>query len=336
MSDHRDDPRIAPPGAVALLDSELDAQPALLRTLADRWEAPDPALRELVVRPGRRLALVGLGSSRDAALAGQWLLRARGVDATVHMPSEGLEPLGPDALVIALSASGSTATLVEAIERLARRCPVVVVTRDPGSPLAALDDVVVPLWCERERSGIAVWSFLAMLASLIAMTELMTGGSSDPSRETAPASFRGAADLLSQVRASGAASIDELAARLTAASIVHLVAPLSRLGPALQAAQVLREVPRLPAVALAAEDWDHAHAYLTVDPGYVAMVSGPTEADAELRRWILGRERGLLALGRPIADGGTGVVFDADARVRTLVECPLVESVAVRAWALGN
>ena len=188
----------------------------------------------------------------------------------------------------------------------------------------------------RSGRGIAVWSFVSMLASLIALTELMAGGSGAPASGAAPASFRSAADLLSLVRASDAVSIDALAGRLRAASFTHLVAPLSRLGPALQAAQVLREVPRLPAVALAAEDWDHAHAYLTVNPGYVALVSGPTEADDELRRWVQGRDRGLLALGQPIAAGGAGLTFDADARVRMLAECPLMESVAVRAWALGG
>jgi hypothetical protein len=188
---------------------------------------------------------------------------------------------------------------------------------------------VVPLHCDPEPSGIAVWSFLASIACLVALSELLANGSVG----TVPASLRAAADELFDLRAAAGASIEDAATRVRAASFVHVVAPLGRLGPALQAAQVLREVPRLPAVAVAAEDWDHAHAYLTVDPGYVAIVSGPTDADAELLRWVVGRDRQLLALGVPLVEGGAGIEFRVDdPLVRLLIECPLMESVALRAW----
>ena len=324
------DPRIPSQEVVDTLAAELEAQPAILRTLAERWESPDPSIQDLMTRRHRRVALVALGSSRDAALVGQWLLRSRGVDATVHMPSEDLEPLAREALVIAVSASGATGDIAEAIDRLARRRPVIAVTREPGSPVAALADVVVPLGCEPERSGIAVWSFLATIAALSALSELMTGGST----ASVAASLRDAAPLLAEMRASQAASIERFAERLREASMVHIVAPMSRLGPALQAAQVLREVPRLNVVAVAAEDWDHSHAYLTVDAGYLAVVSGPTSADAELRRWVVGRGRGLLSLGQPIVEDGPGLTMPDDPRLRVLVECPLMESIALRAWAM--
>jgi hypothetical protein len=175
-----------------------------------------------------------------------------------------------------------------------------------------------------------VWSFLASIAAFIVMSELLAHGAPGE----APASIEAAAGILSELRTASGAAIERTAARLRDASIFHLVAPLARLGPTLQAAQVLREVPRLPVVAVAAEDWDHAHAFLTVDPGYVAMVSGPTEADAELQRWVVGRDRALLALGEsPIEREGIAFRVD-DPLVRLLIECPLMETVAHRAWAM--
>ncbi len=77
----------------------------------------DPAVARLV-EGRRRVAFVGLGSSRDASIAAAWLLRSRGIDATVHMPSEIPRSLVPDALVVAVSASGATSSVLEAIDRL--------------------------------------------------------------------------------------------------------------------------------------------------------------------------------------------------------------------------
>jgi fructoselysine-6-P-deglycase FrlB-like protein len=328
-----DDPRVPTADALATLTSELEAQPAMLERVGSAVEHPDPAL-ERIVAGRRRVAFVGLGSSRDACLAAAWTLRSRGVDATVHMPSEPLGPVGPDALVVAVSASGATPPVIEAVDLLEPiGCPVVAVTRDGGGPVADRADAVVALGCDAEASGIAVWSFLASLVVLDALASSIAGLARVEAAERA----RRGAERLARIREDGADAIAATADVVRAASVVQLVAPLARLGPGLQAAQVLREVPRLPAVALAAEDWDHAHAYLTVDPGFVGIVSGPTEADDELVRWVVGRGRPLLALGDAPVPDGPGIPYDEpDPSVRTLVECPLVESIALRAWAAAR
>jgi fructoselysine-6-P-deglycase FrlB-like protein len=322
------DPRIPSKESSDRLASELDAQPELLRALAERWDTPDPRLGTMVRRHGRRVAFVGVGSSRDAALAGGWLLRSSGIDATVHMPSEPLDALPGDALVVPVSASGATPTMVDAIDRLGGSRPILAITRSSDAPIAARADLLVPLGCETEASGIAVWSFLATVAAMAAFAELAAEGTT----RSSVAAMRRAADALQAVRADGRAAIAEIATTVRAATVVHVVAPIARLGPALQAAQVLREVPRISAVGLAAEDWDHAHAYLTIDPGFVGLVSAPTDADDALRRWVLGRGRAMVCLGGAVLPGAPRLAFEEGPLVRLLIECPVVESIALEAW----
>lgn len=139
-------------------------------------------------------------------------------------------------------------------------------------------------------------------------------------------------------------AIDTLAAELEAqpAILGMLAERWERPDPSIQELMGRRH-RRVALVALGSSrdaalvgDWDHSHAYLTVDAGYLAVVSGPTSADAELRRWVVGRGRGLLSLGQPIVEDGPALTIPDDPRLRVLVECPLMETIALRAWAMFN
>ncbi len=93
--------------ADALLDDIL-AGPSALAELLDAYGDPRGPLAGIGAAPGR-VAFVGLGSSRYAALTAAAELRSRGVAAWSEYASSGA-PTAPsgDLVVVAVSASGTT------------------------------------------------------------------------------------------------------------------------------------------------------------------------------------------------------------------------------------
>ena len=149
-------------------EADIAASPAALARLLDAWDRPDLGGR-------RRFVFTGLGSSRSAALIVAASLRAAGTSAWVEYASTA-SPTSPadDLVVVAISASGGTREVLEAVERHQGRSLVVAVTNRPDAPLAACADLVLPLQAGEEIAGIACRSFRATIAT----TALLTGAAS--------------------------------------------------------------------------------------------------------------------------------------------------------------
>src|SRR5919197_1549582 len=126
---------------------EIGSQPVIWRKAVDRGRDldPDPFL------PGRRLAVVGCGTSYHMAQAFAALREARGLgEADAIVASEWRTTRRYDA-VVALSRSGTTTEVVRVLEGLDGDVPSVALSAVAGTPVveAARDAVLLEFADER-------------------------------------------------------------------------------------------------------------------------------------------------------------------------------------------
>lgn len=275
---------------VADLVTDIESIPGVIERLAT--DAVAASVRAAVAQVGRggprRLLIAGLGSSRFAALQAAGALRATGLEVDVQPASSDTLPTLEPGICIAISSSGSTKEAVEVASRYRGTVPVLGITRDADSPLAAAADVVVPLPVEPERSGVAVPSFVATIGVLELLGAELSDGEK-PGFEAEAAQARG-------VLASRASWLPAALAAIEGAEDIAVLAPWSIRGTAEQAALLFRECPRRSATAFETAEWLHIGVY-TALPGSVALLFDGSPADDEVERTILGRGGRVVRVG---------------------------------------
>lgn len=307
---------------------DILAAPARLESCLDAYAGRGPLD---TLRPARRIVLTGMGSSRFAALPAAALMRSRGLDAVAEPASTGLPALpSRDTLAVGISASGSTAETIAALDRHRGTSHTVAVTNDPSSRLAAIADLVLPLHAGSEEGGIACLTFQATLAVLQLLAGRLTGGG--PGVDD----LRPAVGAAAALRDSRGSWLEELAARIDAATTTYAIAPDERLSSALESALMLREGPRRPADATETGDWLHVDVYLSRRPGYTALLFTGSRFDDGVMAYA--RERGctVIAIGRETAGAALTIALDAATpAVALLVETGVAELVAAELWRRG-
>lgn len=311
--------------------ADIEDEPPILARLLDAYAAPDGPLATLPGgwAKGRRLLFSGLGSSRFAALTAAAHLARDGVAATVeHASSDAALPPAPDLAVLAISASGRTSEVVATLERHHGRSGLAVaVTGHPERALGSAADVVLPLLAADERSGVACGTYLATVAVLLLVAGRVLGG------RPAASDLRPAVAALEALLTGRDAWLAAAADLLEHAETLHVVASAGHLGAAEQAALMLREGPRLPAVAHEAGDWGHIAIY-TALPGARLLLFGGTPYDDDLVRTVGERGGEVLTIGPAGAGAAVGVPLPGtdDPLVRALVEVCAVELIAAELW----
>jgi fructoselysine-6-P-deglycase FrlB-like protein len=132
---------------MSLVAEEIRDQPrawSLAIELASAASGPLP--------DGERIAVTGCGSSWYAAKALATLRESSGAGETdAFCASESFLERGYDR-VVAISRSGATTEILQALERVPNGTPTVAVVGDPRSPVAAACDLVVDLSFADDRS----------------------------------------------------------------------------------------------------------------------------------------------------------------------------------------
>ena len=283
-------------------------------TLAGPGPGLEP-IRPLAAR-ARRVLLLGMGSSRFAALDAAAMLRAHGIDAAAEYASAGSpQPPSADTLVLAISATGGSAETVAAVRRHAGTSMVVGVTSVPGSPIGSEADACLAIAGDGP-SGVACATYRSTVAALREVCGLLVPAAAPP------AGWRGRAAAAIAELLDGRGDWLPGAAELLGGGPVHVLAPAERLGAAEQSALMLREVPRVPAYACETGDWSHVDVYLTKRPGYRALLLPGSAYEDEVREWQA--ERGFTVVPAEVP---------GDADVRPLVETLMCELLAAELWA---
>jgi glucosamine--fructose-6-phosphate aminotransferase (isomerizing) len=299
----------------------MHRQPDDLRRIAgEGWDAARRAAELLA--PARRVFLVGIGTSYHAALAGEWLFRGAGVDATAVMSFDfatypDLYPLrGGDAVVV-LAHSGtktfSTRSLERAVAAGATAVSVGSLTAEhPGSQL-------VLRTVERETSAAFTASHTA---AMYVLAQVATALAERGGAGVAPA-LREGLDALPGLVGDVLAREDEIedVARDAARRLIYATGAGPNAVTALEAVIKAREAATAQIDALPLEQFLHGP-LVTVnrdDFAVVVNVAGATAGAAERTAEIAGV---LHRIGTPLWLVGRGAARAPDARVFELPEVP--------------
>lgn len=301
----------------------LDEPATLDRVLSS---ADVTELRAAIAR-ARLVVLLGMGSSRFAALTAAARLRANGVAAVVEYASTDVPTRpGADVLAIGISATGNSEETVAALAAHHGTSRTVAITNAAdGGKLAAHADLLVPLGAGAETGGVACKTFQATLAVLL----LAAGIDADALRPAAPAQ-----QALLDARGDW---LDELLSHLDATRTTYTIAPAARISSALQSALMLREGPRVPADATETGDWSHVDVYLNKYPNYTALLFPGSRYDAEALDWLTQRASNVITIGRPAAPALTPrqhIPYNNadDDLVASLVDVTVAELAAATWW----
>ena len=314
---------------VAQLLDDIDAGPAALTDLLDAYSHVDGPLAGVGERPGR-VVFAGLGSSRYAALTAAVSLRAAGLPAwTDYASTRSPTAAGDDLVVVAISASGGTREVIDTARRQRGRSRVIAITNEPDSPLAAAVDHVLPLHAGRERAGIATRTFRATVAALGLLAGRWLGVGPTPT------SLRPTIEAL-QVALDGRSGwLSSASERLDGANAIDVIGDAADAGLIHQAALMLREAPRLPAVAHDTGDWLHTAVYLAV-PGHRALLFAGAATDDEVVATIGRRGGETIVVGSPVAGAAQTVglpgLDDAGTFERAIVGSVVAELLAAELW----
>ncbi|WP_343548031.1 MurR/RpiR family transcriptional regulator [Ralstonia sp.] len=170
--------RIVSPSGTRVLQNAIDA----LTTLQDRFDPRTLDAAVALVDSALRIDLYGFGSSGVVALDAQTKFFRYGIPANAYsdpyLVSMSLNVLQTGDVVIAISKSGALPELQTAVERVRELGVRVIAVTAPGSPLAALADVVLPAGVDdavADRSMVARLLHLALLDALVLEVALRKG-----------------------------------------------------------------------------------------------------------------------------------------------------------------
>lgn len=245
---------------------EMSEQPAVLR-----WQAEDMAAVEplaAAIAHADTILLTGCGSAFFASrLGASWLGRLAGRPALAVQASEMADHiafLGPRTLVCAVTQSGETADVLEAMS-IARSAgsALVAITNVEHSNAARTADIVVPLGAGRERSVLATKSMTAMLGRMLSTTSAVAGDSANAST-----ALSAAATEMSNLeeRERFREFLDATVAAICDREHVYVIGRGDGFGIAQEAALKVKEASYIHAEAFAAGELKHG-AIALVEPG---------------------------------------------------------------------
>jgi glucosamine 6-phosphate synthetase-like amidotransferase/phosphosugar isomerase protein len=314
--------------------ADLEAKPLWLGLLADRFALGNPFAA--VPRDVDRVLLFGMGSSRYAASVAARDLRVAGIAAVAEPASvDASWPPDPRTLVVAISATGESAETLDSVDRYRGRSPIVALTNAPMSRLAGEADIVVEMGAGEEAGEVACRTFVHTGLLLRALEDWLTQFDEDLvglTRRVATAS----ADLLHPDND----WLPGITSELASPNGVFVLAPAERFSSAEQGALMLREGPRVAAVACETGDWSHVDVYLTKTLDYRAILFPGSRWDRGALHWLNERRATVIAVGPVSAVPGTvsrtiRYEGDGDRDVARYAEILVPELLAASWWRVG-
>ncbi len=298
---------------------EISEQPEVIRRIVTDEIEPVRGLAELI-RASYGTFLVGSGTSSYAALSGSYLfsrIARRHVNFTVGSEFKYQEHFLTDkSLVVALSQSGETADVIEAVMAAQERgAKIAALVNVPGSTLDRMADYSVHLNAGPEQCVLSTKAYVAKVAVLLLAAHILNG-SEHAGREILWQSVDGIEQLLSPIASD---HIRAVAAQIVDQDHCYIIGRGLSYPTALESALKIKEVSYIHAEGFAGGELKHGVIAL-IDKGTPAIVFSPLD---ETRDDILSgamemKSRGAVIIGVspendevfdihvPVADVGDG------------------------------
>lgn len=280
------------------MTKEILEQPDLLRALARRAPAPVEELARRI-QAAREVFMIGCGSASHAALSAQHTFaRVAGQRISVANAYEVehlMRFIGPGTLLIALSQSGETIDVLDAVKvARGRGAQIVALTNVEGSSLWRTADFTLPLGAGPERCVLATKTLTAKLATSLLAAHTLSG-----TPELARALLERATDDLA-----GLTSGPRRTALREVARVMHARDHLYVLGRgpnhplALETALKIKEVSYIHAEGFAGGELKHGVIAL-IEPHTPCIVLMPNDETREdvLSNALQVKARGALLIG---------------------------------------
>lgn len=286
----------------ARFEAEIREQPDVWRRIAHS----DTASRFADAVRGRRLLFVGSGSSLFVGMLGALAYRRRGTLARALAATEARFDRGAerDACVIALSQSGRSTDLLDALDVLPS-AGVIAVTNDSASPLAERATVVIDCLAGPEEAVPASKSVTAM-AAIVLWAAALSGGASERGAATLD---EAAGNVEAWLRSDAVAPVVEASALLADRRTIAVVGAGYGVPIAYEIALKIKEASYVHAEGFAAGEFRHGSSAMLdassaivgiVDDVSHAVVDRPlaTALEAGAQRYVIGAPApGSWALG---------------------------------------
>lgn len=298
---------------------EISEQPDVIRRIVTDGIEPVRGLAELI-RESYGTFLVGSGTSSYAALSGSYLfsrIARRHVNFTVGSEFKYQEHFLTDrSLVVALSQSGETADVIEAVMAARERgAKIAALVNVAGSTLDRMADYSVHLNAGPEQCVLSTKAYVAKVAILLLAAHILNG-SEHAGREILWQSVDGIEQLLSPIASD---HIRAVASQIVDQDHCYIIGRGLSYPTALESALKIKEVSYIHAEGFAGGELKHGVIAL-IDTGTPAIVFSPLD---ETRDDILSgamemKSRGAIIIGVspenddvfdihvPVADVGDG------------------------------
>lgn len=308
------------------LTKEVAEQPTVLRRLVAS-SGDDVEGLSTEMRRANRVILTGCGSAGNAALAGAYMLNSVCAMESSFVPaSEFSHRAGrrlAGSLVIALSQSGETLDVLEAMDEARRRgARLAAVVNAPNSSLERRVDARVMLGAGVEQCVLATKSYSAMIAALMLTAFDLAGKFA-----AGAAAVCGAAQAIEALLEPDARGhIGEIGSRLAARDHLFVIGRGVHYPSALEAALKIKEVSYIHAEGFAAGELKHGVIAL-VEPGTPCLVFAP---DDETRTDMVSSASELRSRGGHIIGVGSTPDPVFDEFIPTLpvgIASPIVEAI---------
>jgi glucosamine--fructose-6-phosphate aminotransferase (isomerizing) len=259
------------------LSKEVAEQPAALRRLVNAGRGEIEKLAEAITTASQ-VIVTGCGTAGNAASAGTYLFDEICGRAVSMIPASEFRyrsrTLDSESLVIALSQSGETVDVLDAMtEAKQRGARMAAIVNTPMSTLDRTVDTRVLLGAGPEQCVLATKSYTAMLATL-----LLAAHAVEDRWATGADLVLHAADAIESLLADGCRQqIAELASRIAAAEHLFVIGRGPHFPSALEAALKIKEVSYIHAEGFAAGELKHGVIAL-VEPGTPCLVLAPDDA----------------------------------------------------------
>ncbi|MEA2663254.1 MAG: hypothetical protein QOI11_198 [Candidatus Eremiobacteraeota bacterium] len=294
----------------AHFEAEIREQPDVWRRIA----ASDDAQRFALAVAGRDVLFLGSGSSLFVGMLGALAFRRRGIRAAALAASEARFDRNAyrDACVVALSQSGRSSDLLDALDLLAPS-RLIALTNAPRSPLAERAEIVIDCLAGSERAVPASKSVTSMAAILL-WAAALTGGARNRTAATLEAT---AEDVRAWLDGDGVADVVAAARRIARRRSVAIVGAGYGVPIAYELALKIKEASYVHAEGFAAGEFRHgSSAILDASSAIIGIVDEASRdivhrplaeaVEAEAARYVIGARSGDV----PLLGPATGEPFN--------------------------